>query len=103
MKIMKIFKQTSIDRVKISVSDAQKAKELIQAKGVMNNYLKDKYFNVIFYDSADEYIGIQSYNDAKTALRVMAVKKDSETPFLRNVYKVLEVLAKDTDINKKKS
>ena len=100
MNIMKIFKQTPIDRVKIKVSDVQKAKELTQAKGIMNNYLKDKHFAVTFYDSEDEYVGIQSCNDAKTAIRVIAVKKDSETPFLRNIYKALEIFAKDSDINK---
>ena len=102
MKIMRIFKETPIDKVKIRVADAKKAKELTQAKGVMNNYLKDKFFTVTFYDSADDYIGVQGASDSKTGIRVMAVKKDTNTPFLRNIYKTLEVFAKDSDINKQK-
>ena len=100
---MKIFKEKPVDRIRIKVTDPQKRKELTQAKEIMNNYLKDKNFKVDFFELEEGCVSVQGINDAKTAIRVLSIKNESDTPFLRNVYKVLEIFAKDSDINKIKN
>lgn len=102
--MLKIFAPKIIDKVTINVTDAVKAKELEQAKGVMNNYLKDKHFTVRLFDSLEtDAIVVQGLNEEKTALQWITILKESDTPFLRKVYLAIEKLAQDSSINKKKT
>ncbi len=78
--------------------------QLNQAKGVMENYLRDKNFNINIYESssvlgsqAADYLDIQ-LTHPKT-MRIMQVKKDTDTPFLRKVYKALEEMAREFKLN----
>ena len=55
------------------------------------------------YDSffEEDFIAVQGSNDH--ALSVLQIKKNGENPLLRNVYKALEKLSANPDINKKRS
>ena len=100
--MLKIFAPKMVNRVNIGyIGNVKIAQELNQAKGVMNNYLKDKKFSVTFVDSFDkDFVHAQSLDDKKTSCSYIAIKKDGDTPFLRNIYKALEKFAKDKNINK---
>ena len=96
---MRIFRIKPIDKIRILVSDArnaQKAEELTRAKGVMNNYLRDKNLSVKFKDSIFDINRIDMYiYSKKRAMGVYTVHKETkDTPFLRLVYKVLENISK---------
>ncbi len=100
MKIFKIAPKI-IEKVKISKEIQNPYKEqLVQAKGIMENYLKDKPFNVninkvssVWGKDADDYVEIQGYTPK--SLSIYHIKKESDMSFLRLVYKTLEELAKD--------
>lgn len=104
---MKIFKPTKklFGNVRISPNVNSPYKEqLNQAKGVMENYLRDKKFNINIYESssawgsqAADYLDIQ-LTHPKT-MRIMQIKKDTDTPFLRKVYKALEEMAREFKLN----
>lgn len=100
---MKIFKlsKTPIEHVKISQKISEPyLEQLNQAKGIMENYLKDKPFNVninkvssVWGKDSEDYVEIQGYTPK--SLSIYHIKKESDTSFLRLVYKTLEELAKD--------
>lgn len=104
MKIFKVSQQPS-EHVRISQSIASPYREhLNQAKGVMENYLKDKKFNVNIYESSPvwgcqdaDYLDIQLTHPK--AMRVIQIKKESDTPFLRKVYKALEEMSREFKLN----
>ncbi len=99
---MKIFKINSkpIEQVKISSNIPQPyLGQLNQAKGVMENYLKDKKLNISISNSSliwgnrvDDYLDITG--NTPKAIRIIQIKKESNTPFLRKVYKAIEILHK---------
>ena len=100
--MFKITGHKPIDRVRVLVQDTQKAKELNQAKGVINNYLKDKHFTVEFTTSpflGNEFVCVKTISDSKKAFGLAAVKKDGDTPFLRRIYQTIENVAKNKNIN----
>ena len=102
--LTKIFTPKIVEKVTINVADATKARELEQAKGVMNNYLKDKHFTVRLFDALDaDTVVVQGLNEDKTALEWITVLKESDTPFLRKIYQAIENLSGNPSINKKKS
>ena len=99
--MFKITGHKPIDRVRVLVQDTQKAKELNQAKGVINNYLKDKHFTVEFTTSpflGNEFVCVKTISDSKKAFGLAAVKKDGDTPFLRRIYQTIENVAKNKNI-----
>ena len=104
LMIRKIFSPKVIDRVQISVTDPQLAKELYQAKGVMNNYLRDKHFSVQITNSRliSDAVDIRVISDSrKSAATNYGIPAKSETPLLRRIYRNLESFAHDKVINKK--
>lgn len=84
-------------RVNISPNIAKPYKEqLLQARLVMDNYLKDKKCTISIQNSVfggSDYLDIQAISDSKNRLSVISVSKNSETPFLRKIYKAVEKLA----------
>ena len=100
--MIRLFTPKVVNKVHVNVADVAKAQELEQAKGVMNNYLRDKNFTVTFVDSFDkEFVHAQGLDNRKTCCKYVAIKKESDTPFLRTIYKAIERLAKDPEINRK--
>ena len=102
--IRKIFGPKVIDRVQISVTDPQVAKELYQAKGVMNNYLRDKHFVVQITKSSfnSDCVDIRALSDSRKAFCTnYGIPVKSEIPLLRRVYRILESFAHDKGINRK--
>ena len=101
---MKIFGNKPIERVWISKFVQEPYKEqLKQAKGVMENYLRDKNFNVTIIESSyiwgeeqADYLDIQGAT--RSAMNLIQIRKESDTPFLRKVYKALEIFAKDPNL-----
>ena len=105
---MKIFniKNKSSEHVKISRHIEQPYfSRLNQAKGVMENYLRDKNLN-IYISRSDlrwgehdaDYLDILGYTPQ--AQRIIQIKKESDTPFLRKIYKAIEIIAGDFKLNK---
>lgn len=102
--MLKIFTPKSIDRVRInSLKETNLHQDLIQAKGVMDNYMKNKYFVVSISQCPldDEFVQVQAISDTKKCVSRVSVSKYGEIPFLRKIYSAIEMFAKDADINKK--
>ena len=105
---MKIFKTSpnTIEHIKISSNIPQPyLDQLNQAKGVMENYLKNKNLNINISPSdlrwgeqAADYLDILGH--VPTAQRIIQVKKESDTPFLRKIYKAIEIIAREFKLNK---
>ena len=100
---MKIFKVNSkpIEHVKISpcIADSYK-NQLYQAKGVIENYMKDKNFDIVFNkpgvcckDTGDSIVEIMGHHHPHKGRQYGLIKPDSNTPFLRNVYQAIETIA----------
>lgn len=102
--MLKIFGPKVANRVRIpELNTGKYTEQLYQAKGVMENYLKDKHFRVNIADSNDKFMLVEAIADSKKAIAAILIRKnDEETPFLRKVYRVIEGFAKDSDINVKK-
>ena len=102
--MIKLFGPKIVDRVTIqNISDKKIYTELNQAKGVMNNFLKDKKFKITISDSVfwgKDSLDIKGFSDSAKSMNMYSIKTNSETHFLRNVYKVIENLAKSS-INEK--
>ena len=102
--MFKIFAPKAINRIHISHFEEKNLhQELIQAKGVMDNYMKDKRFAVSISQCPldDEYVQVQAMSDSKKSLSRVSVSKNGEIPFLRKIYSAIEMFAKDPNINKK--
>lgn len=102
--MFKIFAPKTINRIHISsLEEKNLHQELIQAKGVMNNYMKDKHFVVKIGQCPldDEYVQLQAMSDTRKSMSSVSVSKNGEIPFLRKIYSAIEMFAKDSDINKK--
>ena len=102
--MFKIFAPKAINRIHISHLEEKKLhQELIQAKGVMNNYMKDKRFAVRISQCPfdGEYVQVQAMSDSKKSLSRVSVSKNGEIPFLRKIYSAIEMFAKNPNINKK--
>ncbi|MBR2430600.1 hypothetical protein IKB17_03945 [bacterium] len=101
--MLKIFAPKIVDRVRIpEFNDSKISQQLYQAKGVINNYLKDKHFTVDISNADDKYAIVEAKADAKKQYASIFVKNDGEIPFLRKIYSAIEKLAKDPSINDKK-
>ena len=102
--MLKIFGPKVANRVRIpKLNTGKYTEQLFQAKGVMENYLKDKHFKVKITDSNDKFMLVEAIADSEKAMSAILIRKnDEETPFLRKVYRVIEGFAKDSDINVKK-
>ena len=102
--MIKLFTHKPIDRVNVwSISNKKIEAELNQAKGVINNYLKDKNFKVAIGDSPlakNDCLDIAGFADSGKAMRKITIKKESDKPLLRNVYAAIENIAKEFAINK---
>ena len=102
--MLKILAAKTINRIRISrLKEKNLHQELIQAKGVMNNYMKDKHFvvNIGQCQFDDEFVQLQALSDTKKNLSCVSVSKNGEIPFLRKIYRAIEMFAKDPNINKK--
>ena len=103
--MLKIFAPKVIDRVNIGyIGNVKISQELNQAKGVMNNYLRDKHFTVDIsaFEQGDEFINIRGLADSQKSSCIVPIKKDGNEPLLRRVYRTIEMFAKDPVINTKK-
>ncbi len=104
---MKIFKTLFVkpvpNRVFIHPSvSSPYSEQLEQAKGVMNNYLRDKNFTVSFYNDVFDFkkINVIASNNSKTALSMISFVKDDKKPFLRKAYEAIEKFANDEQFKK---
>ena len=102
--MLKIFGPKVANRVRIpELNTGKYTEQLFQAKGVINNYLKDKHLKVNIADMDDKFMLVEAIADnKKTIFSTFIRKEDGDTPFLRKVYRVIEGFAKDSDINVKK-
>ncbi len=104
---MRIFKTTpkTIEHARISPLVPQPYREqLKQAKGVMENYLKDKALDVYIspcslVPRSSEFDSIQVMGHNPAAARFIKVKKEGDTPFLRRVYSAIETIAHEFKLN----
>lgn len=98
--MIKLFAPKVIDRVTIQpMSNKKLYAELNQAKGVMNNYLKDKHFKITISDSpfyGSDVLDVKGFSDSAKSMSLYSIKTESKTPFLRNIYKAIENLAKSS-------
>jgi hypothetical protein len=102
--MFRIFAPKANNRVVINrLREKNLHQELTQAKGVMDNYMKDKHFTVNISQCPldDEFVQLQAMSDSKMSLSCISVRKNGEKPFLRKVYSAIEMFAKDSLINKK--
>ena len=102
--MLKIFGPKVANRVRIpELNTGKYTEQLYQAKGVMENYLKDKHFKVNIADMDDKLMLVEAIADSEKDISAIFIRKnDEETPFLRKIYKTIEYFAKDPDINIKK-
>ena len=102
--MIKLFGPKIVDKVTIqNISNKKHYAELNQAKGVMNNYLKDKHFKITISDSpffGSDILDVKGFSDSAKSMSIYSIRTESKTPFLRNIYKAIENLAKN-HINKK--
>lgn len=104
---MKIFKTNPkpIEHVGISSLVPQPYREqLTQAKGVMENYLKDKDLRVYInpcslVPRSSEFDSIEVMGHNSVAKRFIKVKKEGDTPFLRRVYSAIDTIAHEFKLN----
>ena len=100
MKIFKI-KPKPAEHIRISLLVPQPYRDqLHQAKGVMNNYLKDKDINVCIspctlVPHAADFDSLEILGHNSNAERFIKVKKEDDTPFLRRVYQAIETIAQE--------
>ena len=97
--MLKMFSPKIVQsKVNISNEIASPHREyLLQAKGVMNNYLRDKKCTVSIKDcplSDGDCLEISALNDSKQSFSRISVLKDGEIPFLRKIYKAIEMVSK---------
>lgn len=94
--MIKIIGPRVVDRVNVALTDKAVSEPLIQAKGVMNNYLKDKHFRIKFTNSIfdDNAIDVHAISDSRKASALYTVKRNGDSPFLRSVYQALEAANK---------
>lgn len=75
--------------------------ELMQAKGVMENYLRDKKCKVVIKNDplceGDDWLEVSALNYSKTANSRISVSKDGVIPFLRKIYRAIEIVTKDVE------
>lgn len=72
--------------------------ELMQARGVMENYLKDKECKVFIKNdflSGRDWLEVSAINYSKTSSSRISVSKYGEHPFLRKIYEAMEIVVKD--------
>lgn len=102
--MLKIFGPKVANRVRIpKLNTGKYTEQLYQAKGVIDNYLKDKNFRVTIIDFSDTQMLVQAFPDKKNSMSSTFIKKeDDDIPFLRKIYKIVEDFAKDPSINIKK-
>lgn len=103
--MLKIFGPKVANRVRIpKLNTGKYTEQLYQAKGVIDNYLKDKNFRVTIIDFSDTQMLVQAFPDKKNSMSITYIKKedDDDIPFLRKIYKIVEDFAKDPNINIKK-
>ena len=90
-----------IDKVNIfRINNKELNQELIQAKGIMNNYLKDKPFNVDIFEYSDDIINVRGITPSRKQAFTIQVKKGEDTPFLRKIYKAIDTLNKSFELKK---
>ena len=102
--MFKIFAPKTINRVHIKhLKETNLHQELTQAKGVMDNYMKDKHFVVAISQCPldDEFVQLQAISDTKRSLSRVSISKNGKIPFLRKIYSAIEMFANDSNINKK--
>ena len=102
--MFKIFAPKTINSIRISrLEEKNLHQELIQAKGVMDNYMKDKHFvvNISQCPLSDKFVQLQALSDTRKSLSCVSVSKNGEIPFLRKIYSAIEMFAKDPTIYKK--
>ena len=97
MKIIPISKK--LNKVIISKSVGQPEYDILnQAKGVMENYLKDKNFTVKFSETVlcDKNLIVEGLSLSKNKANLWAISKEKycQQPFLRIVYKAIEEISK---------
>lgn len=98
--MLKIF-PNKITKSKTYISDSISnpyKEQLLQARGVVDNYLKDKKCSVTIKNcplSGSDYLEISSLNDSKTSLSRISVLKSGERSFLRKIYEAVEIVVKD--------
>lgn len=103
--MLKIFGPKVANRVSIpELNTGKYTEQLYQAKGVIENYLKDKKFRVTITDVDDTFMLVQAFSDKKNSMSSAFIKKedDDDIPFLGKIYKIVENFAKDPNINIKK-
>ena len=101
--MLKIFGPKVVNRVRIpELNTGKYTEQLYQAKGVIENYLKDKNFKVTITDLNDKFMIVEAFSDKKNSISSTLIKKeDGDIPFLRKIYKKIEDFAKDPNINVK--
>lgn len=106
--MLKIFAPKVVDKVNVGyIGDIKISKEINQAKGVMNNYLRDKHFSVEISRSLEKEsspILVRGISEAKKSPSscMVPIKSDDKEPLLRKIYRTIEMFAKDPTINTKK-
>lgn len=72
--------------------------ELMQAKGIMENYLRDKKCKVVIKNDplseGDDWLEVSAMDYSKTVNSRISVSKEGETPFLRKIYRAIEIVTK---------
>ena len=102
--MIKIF-SPKITQSKINISkevDSLYREQLLQARGVIDNYLKDKKCTVGIKNcplSGCKYLAVNAINDCKNILSRVSVAKESEQPFLRTIYQAIEFVTKQVTRN----
>ncbi len=72
--------------------------ELMQAKGVMENFLRDKKCKVVIKNDplgGGDYVEVRAANYARTSLSRISVLKDGEIPLLKKIYIALGIVTED--------
>lgn len=102
--MFKIFTPKAINRVNIGpLKEKNLHQDLIQAKGIIDNYMKDKNFvvNIRQCPLDDDFVRVGALSDTKKSMSSVSICKKGEIPFLRKIYSAIEMFAEDADINKK--
>ena len=104
MKIFKINPKPAEHVRMSSLVPEPYSDQLHQAKGVMENYLKDKDLNVYIspctlVPHASDLDSIEILGHNSNAERFIKVKKEGDTPFLRRVYQAIETIAQEFEQN----
>ena len=100
LKMLKIF-SPKVPQSKIAVFTeiaSPYKEELLQAKGVMANYLRDKKCKVTIKNdplSEGDCLEVSAINYSRTSISRISVLKEGEIPFLRKIYRAIEIVTKD--------